>query len=173
MKIKGKSIQLRVVEEKDAEFILSLRMDKRRNKYLSSVDNNLSKQLAWIEQYKRREKNGSEYYFVIESHEKNLLGLVRLYNFTHNSFEWGSWLIKSDAPRTTGIESALLVYEFGFYTLHFTQSNFEVVKGNDKVISFHKRFGARIYDEDEKKYFFIFEKAVYEKTKTKYKKYLP
>jgi len=33
-----------------------------------------------------------------------------------------------------------------------------VRKGNNKVIAFHKRFGAKIVNEDELNYYFIFEK---------------
>ena len=83
----------------------------------------------------------------------------------YESFCWGSWLIKEDAPKTTAIESSLQIYEFGFYS-------FDVRKGNDKVIAFHQRFGAKIVDEDELDYFFNFEKSNYEITKEKYKRYL-
>lgn len=62
--------------------------------------------------------------------------------------------------------------EFGFYGLGFEKSHFDVRKGNDKVIAFHQRFGAKIVDEDELDYFFNFEKNDYEITKEKYRRYL-
>ena len=80
--------------------------------------------------------------------------------------------IKEDAPKSTAIESALQIYEFGFYKQCFKRSHFDVRKGNDKVIAFHQRFGAKIVDEDELNYFFNFEKSDYEKMKEKYKRYL-
>ena len=64
----------------------------------------------------------------------------------NESFCWGSWLIKEDAPKTTAIESSLQIYEFGFYSL-----GFDVRKGNDKVIAFHQRFGAKIIFSISKK----------------------
>lgn len=45
-------------------------------------------------------------------------------------------------------------------------------KGNDKVIAFHKRFGAKVVDENELDYFFNYEKNDYEIIKQKYKRYL-
>ena len=81
-----------------------------------------------------------------------------MYDFKSDSFCWGSWIIKEDAPKTTAIESALQIYEFGFYSLGFEKAYFSVRKGNNKVIAFHKRFGTKIADENELYYFFILEK---------------
>ena len=95
-----------------------------------------------------------------------------MYDFQDNSFCWGSWLIKEHAPKTTAIESALQIYEFGFYKLGFEKSHFDVRIDNNKVIALHQRFGAKIVDEDNLDYFFNFEKRDYEITKEKYKRYL-
>jgi len=95
-----------------------------------------------------------------------------MYDFQDHSFCWGSWLIKDNAPKTTAIESALQIYEFAFYTLNFTQSHFDVRKGNDKVVAFHKRFGAKIIDETDIDYYFIFQQKDYEETRKKYQRYL-
>ena len=172
MVIIGKNIHLRTVEIEDAEFIFSMRQNQNKTKYLSKVTGTVDSQKEWIKNYKQREEEKKEFYFVIESKDKEKLGLVRMYDFQDESFCWGSWLIKEDAPKTTAIESALQIYEFGFYSLGFERSHFDVRKGNDKVIAFHKRFGAKIVDEDELDYFFNFEKNDYEITKEKYKRYL-
>lgn len=172
MQISGKNINMRTVEIEDAEFIFQMRKNESKTKYLSKVNGTVSDQKKWIKNYKQREKDKQEFYFVIESKEHVNLGLVRMYDFKDNSFCWGSWLIKGDAPKTTAIESALQIYEFGFYKLGFERSHFDVRKGNDKVIAFHQRFGAKIMDEDELDYFFNFEKNDYEVIKEKYKRYL-
>ena len=172
MIIVGKNIQLRTVEVLDAEFIFQMRQDNNKTKYLSKVTGSVESQKEWIKNYKQREYEQKEFYFVIESKDKEKLGLVRMYDFQNESFCWGSWLIKENAPTTTAIESALQIYEFAFYKLNFSKSHFEVQKGNDKVIAFHQRFGASIIDEDEKEFFFNFEKTDYEITKEKYKRYL-
>ena len=172
MLINGKNINMRTVETKDAEFIYSMRQNEAKTKYLSKVEGTIESQKEWIKNYKQREEGKKEFYFVIESKDEQKLGLVRMYDFKEDSFCWGSWLIKEDAAKTTAIESALQIYEFGFYELGFVKSHFDVRKGNDKVIAFHQRFGAKIIDEDELDYFFNFEKSDYEVTKEKYKRYL-
>jgi RimJ/RimL family protein N-acetyltransferase len=172
MTLCGKNITMRTVEVTDAEFIYSMRQNEAKTKYLSKVRGTTEAQKEWIVNYKQREEDKKEFYFVIESKDDEKLGLIRMYDFKENSFCWGSWMIKDNAPKTTAIESALQVYEFGFYNLGFEKSHFDARKGNDKVIAFHQRFGAKIADEDELDYFFNFEKKDYEVTKEKYKRYL-
>ena len=172
MKIVGKNINLRTVEIDDADFIYEMRQNQDKTKYLSKIIGTVESQKEWIKNYKQRENEKKEFYFVIESKNEEKLGLVRMYDFQEESFCWGSWLIKEDAPKTTAIESALQIYEFAFYKLSFDKSHFEVQKGNDKVVAFHKRFGAKIVNENEKEVFFNFEKTDYEITKEKYKRYL-
>ncbi len=180
MLISGKNINLRTVDINDAEFIYTMRQNQDKTKYLSKVTGTVESQKEWIKNYKQREQDKKEFYFVIEAKGKEKLGLVRMYDFKDNSFLgnsqssfcWGSWLIKEDAPKTTAIESALQIYEFGFYSLGFEKSHFDVRKGNDKVIAFHQRIGAKIVEEDELKYYFNFEKSNKKKKKKKYKRYL-
>ena len=172
MIIYGKNINMKTVTQEDAEFIYSMRQNQDKTKYLSKVTGSVESQKEWIKNYKQREEEKKEFYFVIESKSEEKLGLVRMYDFKDDSFCWGSWLIKEDAPKTTAIESALQIYEFGFYDLKFKKSHFDVRKGNDKVVAFHQRFGAKIVDEDELDYFFNFDKSDYEITKEKYKRYL-
>ncbi|OCL85245.1 hypothetical protein AAX26_01362 [Aliarcobacter thereius] len=172
MIIYGKNINMRTVTTEDAEFIYTMRQNQDKTKYLSKVTGTVESQKEWIKNYKQREENQKEFYFVIESKDEDKLGLVRMYDFRNDSFCWGSWLVKEDSPKSTAIESALQIYEFGFYNLGFEKSHFDVRKGNDKVISFHQRFGAKIVDEDELDYFFNFEKSDYEIIKEKYKRYL-
>ena len=167
-----KNLNLRTVAIEDAEFIYNMRQNQNKTKYLSRVTGTVESQKEWIKNYKQREEEKKEFYFVIESKDERKLGLVRMYDFQDESFCWGSWLIKEDAPKSTAIESALQIYEFGFYSLGFEKSHFDVRKENDKVIAFHQRFGAKIVDEDELDYFFNFEKSDYEITKEKYKRYL-
>jgi len=172
MIIYGKNINMRTVEMEDAPFVYTMRQVASKTRYLSKVIGTVDDQKAWIKSYKQREEQRKEFYFVVASKENEKLGLVRMYDFKDDSFCWGSWLIKEHAPKSTAIESALQIYEFGFYGLGFEKSHFDVRKGNDKVIAFHQRFGAKVVSEDELDYFFNFEKSDYEITKEKYKRYL-
>jgi len=170
--IQGRKINLRSADIKDAEFILEMRMQVHKNQFLNQVDNSLQKQQAWLKVYKDKEQAGLEYYFIIESKQAEQLGLVRVYDLHSESFCWGSWLIKDSAPLTTAIESALLVYEFGFGELKYKKAHFDVRKGNDRVIAFHKRFGATVVEEDELNLYFNYPLENYLKIKQKYIRYL-
>ncbi|MBK2257740.1 GNAT family N-acetyltransferase [Francisella philomiragia] len=173
MLLEGKNINLRTVEISDALFVLELRKDATKNKHLSKVDTTLEAQEKWIVDYKKREKSRKEYYFVIEDKEKQNVGLVRVYDFIGQSFCWGSWIIKDSAPRSAAIESALCIYEFAFYNLGFMKSHFDVRKENQKVLAFHKRFGAVIVGESDIDFYFEYSLEDYQRIKQKYKKYLP
>lgn len=129
--IAGKTINLRDVEISDAEFILELRCDENKSKFLHKTQNDLAKQIEYIKNYKSKE---NEWYFLIESKSGEQLGTVRIYDVINNDdFCWGSWLIKNNAPTNTAIESALLIYEYAFYILGFTKVHFDVRKENLSV----------------------------------------
>lgn len=171
--IAGRSIRFRFVEDSDADFILKLRLDPRLNRFISPSENNLSKQVAWIQNYKHREKNGTEYYFIIETKDLEPIGTVRIYDFQDKSFCWGSWILAVGAPATAAIESALLIYHIGFDIIGFTQSHFDVRIENERVCSFHEKFGAKKVRSDHLDNFYIFKRPDYETAKLRYGKYLP
>ncbi|MDM3574833.1 butyryltransferase [Proteus mirabilis] len=154
MILKSKTIKLRFVNENDASFILSLRTNNTYNQYLSPVKNDIHQQKKWIKQYKTREKNNQEFYFIIEKLDSTPCGTVRIYDIQDNSFSWGSWILNENKTRTAAIESALLVYIFGFNKKFFHHCHFEVMKENKKVISFHEKFNAKRIGEDELHYFY-------------------
>ena len=166
-----KHTKLRLIKETDAEFVLSLRFNSTLNKYLSTSDNNINRQLEWTRQYKIRERSRLEFYFIITSLVGKPLGTVRLFDFKKESFCWGSWIIEKNVSNFSAIESALSVYEMAFYLFSFSSSHFVVRKQNEKVIKFHKGFGAKIISEDKDSFYFNFSKKDYEKTKPRYKKF--
>ncbi|QKJ36922.1 GNAT family N-acetyltransferase [Pseudomonas sp. MPDS] len=142
MDLSSKSIRLRLIEESDAEFVLRLRLDENYNKYLSSVVADIDAQRSWIRSYKFDEAAGNQYYFIIERLDGTRCGTVRIYDIRENSFSWGSWILNEDKTRYSAIESAFLIYEFGFDHLGFEKCHFDVRKENTKVISFHEKMGA-------------------------------
>lgn len=170
MRIIGKNIYMRLVELSDAEFIVSLRFDKKNN-FLTKVE--IEDQLKWLIDYKTRETAKTEYYFIIYKKTDEACGAVRVYDFIGSSFCWGSWLLNSNAPATAGIESALLVYEFAFYHLEFNHCHFDVRVENVKVRAFHERMGASILKSDELDVYYELPLAAYESIKPKYSKFLP
>lgn len=170
-RIEGKNLVLRAARPADAAFILSLRLNAAKNRFISPVSPDVQKQADYLRGYVERETVGIEYYFIMEDKVGNALGTVRLYDFQGDSFCWGSWLTVPDAPSFAAIESALLVYDFAFDSLGFQRSHFDVRKGNEKVIAFHTRFGAKVTGETELDLLFSFSKQDYQTTRAKYRKY--
>lgn len=168
----GKNINMYLVDDEDAGFIFELRSDVVKNKFLNKIDDDIKKQREWIRLYKKREKNKKEFYFTIRNKNNEKLGLVRLYDFIDDSFCWGSFIIKHGVAFYISIEVVMNVYEFAFYNLGFNASHFDVRKDNDRVVAFHKRFGAKIIKEDVDNFYFNISKQEYEISKEKYKKYL-
>ena len=62
--MKRYGISVRLVEEDDAEFILKLRTNRKLSRYLHKTDADIEKQIQWIRNYKKRELEGTEYYFL-------------------------------------------------------------------------------------------------------------
>lgn len=163
----GKNIILRPVNIGDAKFILDLRTSKKGQKSLSPTENNLEKQIDWIAKYKSREQAKQEFYFVIQHKIAGDIGLVRLYDFNEKSFSWGSWIIKEGAPYSAAMESLMMVYDFGFYELGFSNTHFAAYKSNEKIVNFYTRFGATIVKSDDKNFFFEMSLNSYENFKNR------
>lgn len=174
IKLVANSVYLRLVSTDDAEFICQLRNNQQLNTYISQSTNEVNAQRVWLEKYKTRENCGEEYYFLICRNDNDLpIGTVRLYDFKPNreSFCWGSWILNDNKTQSSALESALLVYQFGFDVLGFKQSHYDVRKGNDKVHSFHLKMGAIKVFEDELDVHYILKKEQHEINQTRYRKF--
>jgi len=154
MKLQSKTIHLRLIEPSDAEIVLSLRLDARYNQFLSTVAPDVEAQRQWIDRYKLDETAGTQFYFIIERNDGVPCGTIRVYDLREDSFCWGSWILNENKTRFAALESAFLIYEFGFNNLGFAKSHFDVMKGNERVISFHKKMGAVVTGEDEQNFYF-------------------
>lgn len=175
VEIIGRTVKLRLVKREDAEFIHSLRLNEEYNQYLSKMSGDVKDQESWIDEYKNREREGSEYYFMIERIDNETrIGTVRLYDFIGNkeSFCWGSWILDQNKTRSSAIESAMLVYEYAFKELKFASCHFDVRKKNISVIKFHKKFGAELINETELDLFFQLPKVAYDNFFAKNKKFI-
>lgn len=169
-RITGKNLVFRNAQTSDAEFIFSLRTDSRKSAHLSQVAPELSGQVAWLEDYAQKTDQA---YFIIESQAAESLGTVRLYDAQGDSFCWGSWILKDGAPRTAAIESTLMVYAYAMDQLGFSQSHFDVRKGNEGVWRFHERFGATRVGETEEDYLYRIQPNKISAARQNYKRYLP
>jgi len=152
--IKKYNIKLRLVDISDASFILKLRGNEKLSQFLSRTSKKLADQERWIQEYKIREAQKLEYYFIAIDEEGNRLGTTRIYNIEANSFETGSWLFSEDAPSGVAIKSDIIGREFGFENLGLDFCKFEVRKANVKVLRYHYRYSPEVIGEDELNYYF-------------------
>lgn len=168
-RITGHRIVLRDAAVRDAAFILSLRTDETKNRFLSQVDPALESQQAWLERY---QSTTDQAYFIIEDLQGQPFGTVRLYDPQGTSFCWGSWLLVHGGPSHFSIESALVVYHYGL-RLGFEAAHFDVRKGNRSVWQFHERFGAVKTGETQEDYLYAIDRQAIERSLTRYAKFLP
>ena len=122
----GRNVVLRLAEESDAPFVLSLRLDPDKNRFVSPVDNDVEKQRAWIR--RARADESQAYFIVCAVKDGRPLGTIRLYDPRGDSITWGSWILSMDAPAYAAVEAMLLAYwvavqEWHFRTVRFPLTN--------------------------------------------------
>jgi len=167
--IQGHKISFADATVNDAKFILSLRTDDQKSRFLSKTNADIIAQKQWLEAYA---KDSSQAYFIINDYNGDKIGTVRLYDIQESSFCWGSWILADNAPVHASIESALIVYSYAL-GLGFDQAHFSVRKENVSVFRFHERFGAIKISENNEDYFYTIDKDSIKKSLNKYSKYLP
>ncbi len=168
-KILGHRLVFVAVAKQDASFILKLRTNVKIAKYLNYVENSLAKQEAWIAKYLTDQNQA---YFIIYDKNDSPLGMVRLYGSQGEAFSWGSWLLKPGSPVFSGIESALIVYQYALF-LGFQKAYFDVRRGNVRVCRFHERFGAKKTSENEQDIFYEIGQEEILTALKKYRNFLP
>ena len=142
----SKNLILRDADETDAEFILRLRTDPIKSRFLSQISVSIDDQISWMKSYKNRKDQA---YFIIEDRASNKLGCIRIYNPTGTSFDWGSWLIVEGAAPYVALESALSIYSYA-RRLGFSTAKIDVRKDNVTVWRFHENiFGANLVREND------------------------
>ncbi len=134
----GSSLYLRDIQENDASFVLNLRTDPIKSKYLSATSGKLEDQINWIREYKKKEDQA---YFIVCDKQENRLGCIRIYDPIDSSYCWGSWLMISGLSPIISIESVLLVYAYGKY-LGFEDARIDVRQENKFVWNFHEKFSS-------------------------------
>lgn len=160
----------RLVQEKDAPFILELRTDSKLSKFVHAVDNDLQGQIDWIREYKKREAKGEDYYFIYFSGGRPI-GVNRYYNITKDSSTSGSWICRKDAKVEESLATTFLQTDIA-EMFEIPTGPYNVSKGNNQVLKFHLKMGAEIIDENEIEYTLIGNSDKYKKVREKYVKLL-
>lgn len=168
MQLIGNNIVLRTVKIADAHFILNLRLDSTLSKHISRTDNDVKKQIDWIEQYKLREKQGLEYYFIVVDRKRAIdIGTIRLHDFSGDQFTSGSYILKREAPYHLFIETYQICLDYGFEKLGFENCFFAIRKNNQKYINFNLMFGSQKCGQDEKTLFFRLSRDMFKAKRAK------
>lgn len=164
-------LHVRFVNENDAEFIVKLRTNPKLCRFIHSTDDNVEKQKVWIRNYKLREKDGLDYYFIY--FDKNIpIGLNRICCIEENSATGASQVCKINLPIELPIISVLINREIFFEILDIPLDIFDVRKGNIKVQKMHKLLGAKIIQEDDINFYYNLTKDDYLKHKPHFLKLL-
>ena len=167
-KVIGKNVVFRNANRDDADFILNLRTDPIKGKYLSATNADVDAQKAWLEKYR---DDNSQIYFIIEDRNGIPYGTIRIYDVQGDSFCWGSWILRDGRPNGFPVESAVLIYQFAL-RLGFMKSHFDVRKENISVWEFHERFGALRVEERAEDYIYEISHDAIKKSFDRYKKFI-
>ena len=166
--VEGPNLILRLIEPEDAAYVHSLRNNPAYNTHLSTVTGTVDDQRIWIEDYKSREAQVQELYYVIERKDGTRCGLVRLYDIEAESCTWGSWILDENKPHKAALESAVLSFDVGFDALGVQLANVDVRVANEHAAAFYRRLGMVETHRIDGQIFFAYPRARFDTDKKAY-----
>lgn len=147
--ITGAHCKLRPVTEDDSEFIVALRNEGSRSRFISKSVTSVQAQRDWIRAYDARNRAGLEYYFICCDLQGTSWGTIRVYNINEVGCTGGSWVMSAGAPTAVSIETSLLHLQFVFNILSKNVMYIEVRRANTRVWKWHEMCGAHFRNEDK------------------------
>ena len=138
-------LSYRLVNENDASFIIKLRTAPQIGNFLHKTSNNIDDQKRWIDAYKKREEEGTDYYFIFYKDDEPI-GLDRIYDIKAGTFNIGSWVIKPGVPIECVLAIPIITNEIAFELLglEINESTDGVHEDNKKVLKFNKMLGYKV-----------------------------
>jgi hypothetical protein len=136
----------RSLDESDSSAILNLRTSDR-SRTLNEVSDQLSDQVAYMRNYRKRFEAKEEIYFGISTHNsEHLVGLVRLTNLNDPlMFNWASLVFAADSPPIVPIDAIIATYTIGFDVLGRASCGpFPVRDDVPRVLALHHKIGMSI-----------------------------
>lgn len=159
-------LHVRLVREVDAEYIVKLRTDPQKGRYLHATKDDVSAQESWIKEYRKREVEGKEFYFIFSKDGENV-GVARLYKIDEDKFTSGSWLVSSNAVGV-GVLCDIISREVAFELYPDSLNFFDICKKNKNVIRYALSYHPTQYNEDEENLYFYTDRKRFEKYKQLY-----
>jgi RimJ/RimL family protein N-acetyltransferase len=159
---KAFGLEVRLISEEDAPFIVSLRSDRDRTKYMVTIDNDLEKQQQWIYQYKKRERKGEDYYFIYLNSEGDPIGAYRISNINHtvSSCKVSSW-IKRPGPDSEALAMFIIHRLIIFKVLKLKRFYSDIHKDNLRALSYYDGFEKCRYKEDENFIYYLIDEETF------------
>lgn len=156
----------RLVNESDADFIVSLRTDSKLGRFINKTDNSIEKQKKWTREYKIREDNNQDFYFLFSGLDGTKYGVCRIYNINivEGYHSTGSWLFSSKAPFGAAFLGDIITHEIAFDLFPNSKYRFDIDKENANVARFAMSFHPTIIGETGHSF-------SYENTKENFEKY--
>jgi len=171
MIIEKYNIILKTVEEEDAELIIAFRTDRKKSRFISSTNNDIELQKEWIRNYKKKEKENKEFYFIAIDESGEKYATYRVYNIEQDICEIGSWVSKPGyANANNSIKVDIIMKEFVFEFLGYEKLKFEVNKNNRSVLRYHKLFAPDIIGEVDESIKFVLTKQNFYKNRNRFLK---
>ena len=162
--MKRYGISVRLVEEDDAEFILKLRTNRKLSRYLHKTDADIEKQIQWIRNYKKRELEGTEYYFLFYN-DLQKIGVSRISDIKDTNASEGSWICDPSCNYEDIIATSLFGSDIFFEVLELETNIFTVSKGNNSVLKYHRKRGSEVMKETDIEYTLRLDKQNYLKNR--------
>lgn len=135
--IRGKYVDIKSLDESDAEFTLNLRKDPEMAKYLPPLNISLDQQKEWIR--KQRETEG-DYFWVMLDKEGNRFGTFGIYDV--NLCEPKGRSLAAKGNPLQNIEGMYLIFKYAFETLNVEKVLGWVYAENVRAARFAELFGA-------------------------------
>ncbi len=135
--VEGIGVNLRPVEEADAEFTYRLRQDKARTRYVHSIDGTVEDQRKWISNQRKRE---GDYFFIVEDKMGTPLGTVGYYDLEGKNGEMGRMVVNGSFAQNC--DAILQLRRFAFEIIGADYVRCSAVNGNKAVLAQLKRLGA-------------------------------
>jgi RimJ/RimL family protein N-acetyltransferase len=162
-------MHFRLVEVEDADFIWNLRKHDYKSRHLHPVGDSVEVQREWLKKYKEREKEGSEYYFVISDGEKKPQGLFRIYKIEEDRAEVGSWIFSEDAPENMAVRAELMLKDFAFQELDLPNLYFDTRLKNKRIYTYSVLQKSEVIGKDDLNYYFRLNREDFKTGKEKIK----
>lgn len=139
-------LRARLVQESDAEFIYKLRSNATKSRYIHDIKGGVENQIEWIRNYKQREEEGTDYYFIFYRGDVPV-GLNRIYSIHEKTYTGGSWVMADEATMEEVIACPIMMREIAFEVVGMEiEDDYDACHvDNKKVIRYNKMSGMKIY----------------------------